>query len=73
MSVSGSQAGKGTCDGCAYLVQDPAEFESALPGILILSSGQGESRGDQGLCRVHERMVSSAMTCGDFQLRAGGE
>jgi hypothetical protein len=49
-----------------YLVQDAAEFESTLPGILILSSGQGESRGDQGLCQIHERLVAPEMTCGRF-------
>jgi hypothetical protein len=72
MSVAKIQARKCTCAGCAYLIQDAAEFERALPGILILSSGQGESRGDQGLCRIHQQLVTPEMTCGRFQPRATG-
>jgi hypothetical protein len=59
------------CAACAHLIQDAAEFESALPGILILSSGQGDSRGDQGLCRIHQRLVTPGMTCDQFQPGAG--
>jgi hypothetical protein len=50
-----------------HLLRDPLEFERALPGILILSSGQGESRGDQGLCRIHDRLVTPEMSCADFR------
>ena len=71
MSAAKSRTGEGTCAGCVYLIQDAAEFESALPGILILSSGQGESRGDQGLCRIHQRLVTPEMTCGRFQPPSG--
>jgi hypothetical protein len=49
------------------------EFERALPGILILSSGQGESRGNQGLCQIHQRLVTPEMTCRHFQPRATAE
>jgi hypothetical protein len=73
MSVAKSQTGECTCAGCVYLIHDPAEFERALPGILILSSGQGESRGDQGLCQIHQRLVTSRMSCGDFQPGSTGE
>jgi hypothetical protein len=52
-----------------YLIHDPAEFERALPGILILSSGQGESRGDQGLCQIHQRLVTAGMTCSHSEPR----
>jgi hypothetical protein len=67
MSIAGSQTGR--CTGCAHLLCDPVEFERALPGILILSSGQGESRGDQGLCPIHQRLVTREMTCSHFQPR----
>jgi hypothetical protein len=67
MSVAQTQTGERTCGGCSHLIHDPAEFESAFPGILILSSGQGESRGDQGLCRIHERLVTPEMSCTHFR------
>jgi hypothetical protein len=69
MSVAKSQTGECTCAGCVYLIHDPAEFERALPGILILSSGQGESRGDQGLCQIHHQLVTAEMTCGHSRPR----
>lgn len=70
MSVAPPPSEKGHCGGCAQLIRDAVEFESAFPGILILSSGQGESRGDQGLCRLHERIVTPEMSCARFQPRA---
>ena len=73
MSAARSWSGEGTCAGCVHLIQDPVEFESALPGILILSSGQGESRGDQGLCQIHQRLVTPEMTCRHFQACTTGE
>ena len=73
MSGAQRETGGGTCAGCAQLICDPVKFEDALPGILILSSGQGESRGDQGLCRIHQRLVTPEMTCGRFQPRATAE
>jgi hypothetical protein len=72
MSGAQHRTGERTCAGCEYLICDPVEFEDALPGILILSSGHGESRGDQGLCRVHQRLLTPGMTCGHFQPRAAG-
>lgn len=59
-----------TCAWCGHLLDDPVEFENALPGILILSSGQGESRGDQGMCRIHQQLVAPSMRCDHFQPRS---
>jgi len=71
MSIARIQSGK--CTRCAHLICEPVEFERALPGILILSSGQGESRGNQGLCQIHQRLVTPEVTCGRFQPRATAE
>ena len=71
MSLARRQTGE--CIRCAHLICDPAEFERALPGILILSSGQGESRGDQGLCPIYQRLVTREMTCRCFQPRPTDE
>jgi len=59
----------GRCSACAHFVDDPADFECAFPGILILSSGQGESRGNQGLCQVHERLLTPTASCERFVTR----
>ena len=57
------------CGTCVHFIDDPADFESAFPGILILSSGQGDSRGNQGLCRVHERLLVPDASCERFEPR----
>jgi hypothetical protein len=57
------------CANCHHFLDDPAEFERALPGILILSSGQGETRGDQGLCRIHDKLATPRMSCDHFAPR----
>ena len=57
------------CGSCVHFIDDPAAFERALPGILILSSGQGDSRGNQGLCRVHERLLTPNTSCERFAAR----
>jgi len=54
------------CGTCVHFIDDPQEFERAFPGILILSSGQGDSRGNQGLCRVHERLLTPNTSCERF-------
>jgi hypothetical protein len=50
-------------------VDDPVALESAFPGLLALSSAQGDSRGDQGLCRLHDTLVTPEMTCTSFHPR----
>jgi hypothetical protein len=57
---------KPICANCRFFVNDPEAFERALPGILILSSGQGHTRGDQGLCEVHDKMLMPSMGCARF-------
>ena len=57
------------CCTCAHFIDDAEEFERVLPGILILSSGQGDSRGNQGLCRLHERLLTPNTSCQRFAAR----
>jgi hypothetical protein len=57
------------CADCLHFLDDPAEFERALPGILILSSGHGETRGNQGLCRIHDKLATPNMSCDHFAPR----
>ena len=60
------------CAGCAHLEDDPKRLERTLPGLLILSSAHGDSRGDQGLCEVHDTLVTPDMTCDAFLARPPG-
>jgi len=71
-SIPESKAEEHACANCHSFLDDAAEFERALPGILILSSGQGESRGDQGLCRIHEKLGTPNMSCERFEVRSFG-
>lgn len=56
-----------TCSECTHFADDPVEFERSLPGILILSSGHSDARGNQGICRLHEQMVAPQMFCPRFE------
>ena len=60
------------CTACAHLMDDAAKLESVFPGLLILSSAQGDSRGDQGLCRLHDTLVVPTMTCESFLAHPDG-
>jgi len=55
------------CANCAEFLDDPKQLESELPGITILSSAYGDTRGDQGLCRRHQRLVTPGLTCEAFR------
>ena len=57
------------CGNCRFFIDDPVAIERALPGLLALSSGQGDSRGDQGLCEIHDRYLVPRMTCTRFEPR----
>jgi len=57
------------CGNCRHFIDDSVAFERELPGILALSSAAGDTRGDQGLCRVHSRLLTPGLTCERFQAR----
>jgi hypothetical protein len=61
----------GTCARCVHFDDDPSRFEAAFPGLTILSSGFGDSRGTTGLCLEHERLAQPWDTCEDFSPRQG--
>ena len=69
MSSLGERA---ICAWCREFVDDPDVIERELPALLILSSGYGDSRGDQGVCAVHQRWVTPALSCAEFRARNEG-
>ena len=61
-----------SCRTCVHFVGDALAFERELPGFNALSSGFAAVRGDDGLCKQHQRFVSAQSRCEQFAaLRAG--
>jgi hypothetical protein len=63
------RAGGGRCRDCRHFIDDAETIERELPGILALSSAAGDTRGDQGLCRIHDRLLMPHMSCDLFAER----
>jgi len=59
------------CANCREFVDDPVRIEAELPGITILSSAYGDTRGDQGLCSLHQQLVTPGLTCSAFSPARG--
>lgn len=54
------------CLTCVNFRNAPTALEAALPGLNSLSSANNASRGDDGLCRKHERFVGPTAHCADY-------
>lgn len=52
-----------SCRDCAHFTDTGAALEEALPGLGILSSGFGSTRGGGGLCRLRDRMQMPLDRC----------
>jgi hypothetical protein len=55
------------CLFCAHFQNRPAELESAMAGLVSLSSAYGSTRADDGLCQRHDRYVTANARCHDFK------
>ncbi len=62
-----------SCQGCRHFEDDPHHLERLLPGILILSSTYGSSRGDSGVCSIRDTFQVPEEACEDFAPRTGRE
>lgn len=62
-----------TCRECVHFEDDPAAIERRLPGINILGSAWGSTRGDAGICAVLEVLQDPipAAGCRWFAAREG--
>jgi len=58
-----------SCRACAHFVGEALAFERELPGFNSLSSGFAAVRGDDGLCKQHQRFVSALSRCERFASR----
>jgi len=59
-----------TCAGCAHFVNDPAQIEALIPGLTAMGSARASVRSDDGICRVHDLIVSARDSCERFKPRA---
>jgi hypothetical protein len=51
-------------------VDDPQLLERELTGLTVLSSAQGDSWGNQGICRLHRQMLLPTMICNQYRPHA---
>jgi len=54
------------CGNCAHFNNDPVMLEAYFTGIGSLSSVRGDSRGDGGICKFHDRYLLPVHGCSDF-------
>ncbi len=55
------------CGFCKHFMDDPENMEAELPGIGILGSMYGSTRGDSGFCRITSRFMSARDFCQSFE------
>ncbi len=58
------------CGRCEHFTDSPRVLEAAFPGINGLSSLYGCSRGDAGICLLHDRYLLPLHSCADFRKKA---
>jgi hypothetical protein len=58
-----------TCAECRLFIDDPQQLERMFPGILVLSSCYGSTRGDSGVCTVRDTFQVPEPGCDDFRPR----
>jgi hypothetical protein len=54
------------CRQCRNFVDNPLEFERALPGFAALCSGFSSVRGDTGLCTQYDMLTVPIAACPAF-------
>ena len=59
------------CAACAFFRNDAAALEAAFPGLNSLSSAHNATRGDDGLCRRHDRYLSARGCCDEYEAAEG--
>jgi len=57
------------CGACEHFNNDPLLLERTFKGINILSSVHGSSRGDAGICDLHDLYLLPLHSCSDYKER----
>jgi hypothetical protein len=55
------------CLSCRLFVDRPEEIERALPGLTILSSASGSTRGRAGICLARQTFQDPEPACPHFR------
>lgn len=55
--------GQPRCMICRFFRNDTEYLEAVFPGLTALSSAQGSTRADDGICIQHDRYVSATSSC----------
>jgi hypothetical protein len=58
-----------TCRGCAHFVDEPARIEAMIPGLTAMGSARASVRADDGICTVHDLVVTALDCCDRFSPR----
>jgi hypothetical protein len=49
-----------------HFEHDPARIEALVPGLTAMGSARASVRADDGICGVHDLVVSARDSCGRF-------
>jgi hypothetical protein len=60
------------CRTCQLFLDEAEALERALPGLTILSSASGSTRGHAGICLARETFQDPGPACPEFRPRRGG-
>jgi hypothetical protein len=55
-----------TCGSCRHFDNRPEAFERALPGLASFGSANASVRDEDGLCRLHDRHLSTRSRCDHY-------
>jgi hypothetical protein len=54
------------CGACRHFRNAAATIAAAFPGLDAMGSAYGSVRADDGLCALHDILLSSRATCAQF-------
>jgi len=57
------------CAACRHFDTDPERLERRVPGLSALGSAYGTTRGQDGACLHHDRLVPPTALCNQFAVR----
>lgn len=58
-----------TCGRCLHFIDEPARIEAMIPGLTTFGSARASVRADDGICGIHDLIVSARDGCGRFAPR----
>jgi hypothetical protein len=57
------------CGACTHFLDEPDHLEAMIPGLTVLGSARASVRADDGICRLHDLIISARDGCGRFSPR----